>query len=806
MMKFSKRIIAGLLAFAMVMNLPIAAFAQTAPKKTEVVYAKMHEDGTVTDVQIVNGFEKIAGDLVDYGAYDEVLNLTNADPIEKAGDRIDIKTAEAPFYYQGKLRDAQLPWNIAIQYTLDGKSMKADELIGKTGKMGMELAVTKNKKADDTFSKHYLLQIMVNLDSNRFEGIEAEGATIASQGETKLVTYTVMPDQEATFKIQADGKEIELGMIQIAGMPFSMEFDIPDLSEYTGDLVQLQDAIAELSSGVDDFTDGVSSVYDGSGKLKSGAGELSSAARNLSSGLSKFTSGMNEYQRGLAQYVEALEQGVGSMASSIPTFDTGGLQALENGSAQLADGIQKLDGAMRQNLGSQGEFAKGLDAITAGATELSNGMNAMVKGANGQPGLVDASSQIQQALKQMSDGLSGGMPDIDMGGMSQLGGGLNALAQGLQQYLDALDAALGSADAAGMESILTGLYTLQGTLGAVISNLRNPVIDGVDLTGITPETNPQAYALLQYMAGQAGALEAQQWSIGDAIQALEGSAQLIGGMAQIRSATAEMLAGIQSAQGQLSSFDPSAMMGQMMPLITGIQTLSEQYNTFHTGLSQGLTGIQAGLDNASAEKPGLVQGLKGLQSGYKSLATGLLAGSGALVPGGTQLAAGIKEMTGMLGSLAKDLDFEDELKQLTEGSRSLLSGHKELVTGAESLSSGMNRYASGVEEYAAGVATFQRGMLTLANGGNDLASGMHTLKRETGGMDEKMQTQIDDVMNEFMPKDFKPVSFASKKNPEVASVQFVYMTEGLKMKKPAEEAVTVEKPKSILDKILDLFR
>ncbi len=801
-----KRAGALLTALAMLLSSPQMIFAQASEQKSEVVYAKMQADGAVSDVLVVNGFEKNPGDLVDYGSYDEVINLTNADALQKAGDRVEIDSKQAPFYYQGKMRDAQLPWEIAIRYQLDGKEMKAEEIVGKTGELTVEIQVKKNAKANKAFAQNYLLQMMVNLDGSRFDGIQAENGTVASQGATKLVTFTLMPDKEETFTVTAHGTNIELGMIQIAGMPFSMEFEVPDLSEYTGELVQLQDAIGQLTDGVGEFTNGVGSVYDATGKLRSGAGELSSAAYTLSEGLAKFSGGMSDYEKGLAQYVQALEQGVGSMASNMPSFDTGGLDALVNGSVQLSGGIKDFDTALNNNLGSSSEFAQGLDAVTAGAQQLAGGFSTFANGDGTQPGMIAASTQIQKALTEISSALSGGMPSIDTSGLDQLSSGLSQLSAGLTEYLGALDQALASADPAAMQGLIEALGTLRDTMTHTVYVLRNPEAEGIDFTTVTPETNPEAYALLGIMQERAAYLEPQIATVEGAISALTQSGQMLAGMQSLRDATAKMLEGIQSASGQLSGIDPAAMMGQMGPLISGIQQLSTQYNAFHGGLVEGLSKLSAGIDNPSQTTPGLVQGLTGLQSGYKQLSQGLIAGSAALVPGAAQLSAGIATMAERLGSLASEMDFSDDLNQLINGSKSLLSGHRELLTGAQSLNSGMRDYADGVKSYANGMIEFQNGMLRLANGGDDLASGMQTLRDETGGMDQQMQERMDEVIDEFMPKDFKPVSFASAKNPAVQSVQFVYMTEGVKAPKAEEPVIEPEEPKGIIEKILDLFR
>ena len=67
------------------------------------------------------------------------------------------------FYYQGNLKDAQLPWNISVAYMLDGKNVAADELAGANGHLVISGSVTKNKLADGDFYEAYMVQAIFRI-------------------------------------------------------------------------------------------------------------------------------------------------------------------------------------------------------------------------------------------------------------------------------------------------------------------------------------------------------------------------------------------------------------------------------------------------------------------------------------------------------------------------------------------------------------------------------------------------------------------------------------------------------------------
>ena len=136
--------------------MPVAA-AEEPSKKEEVVYAMLKEDGTVDGIYVVNSFTDKS--IIDYGDYETVKNLTTTDAITKAEDKITIQTGADKIYYQGDLATKDIPWNIAIEYTLDGEPIEASQLAGSTGALKIKMAITENKNCDASFFKGYALQI-----------------------------------------------------------------------------------------------------------------------------------------------------------------------------------------------------------------------------------------------------------------------------------------------------------------------------------------------------------------------------------------------------------------------------------------------------------------------------------------------------------------------------------------------------------------------------------------------------------------------------------------------------------------------
>ena len=91
----------------------------TESKKEEVIYIMTDADGDVKNINAVNIFGK--GKVTDYGDYSSVKMLNTTDKIKLNGDKVTFSSDKEKVYYQGTMNDTEIPWNIDITYTLDGK-------------------------------------------------------------------------------------------------------------------------------------------------------------------------------------------------------------------------------------------------------------------------------------------------------------------------------------------------------------------------------------------------------------------------------------------------------------------------------------------------------------------------------------------------------------------------------------------------------------------------------------------------------------------------------------------------------------
>ncbi|WP_053216986.1 coiled-coil domain-containing protein [Virgibacillus senegalensis] len=307
--------------------------------KDEVVYGKLSAAGERQELYVVNTLDvEKAGNIVDYGSYTNLKNLTNLAELEQKDGKVTVDAPEGKFYYQGNMDDQSLPWDISITYLLDGKEIAPEELAGKAGHVEIKLATSANEKVDPVFFENYLLQISLSLNMETYQNIKAPDGTLANAGKNKQVTFTVMPEKEEELIVEADVSSFELDGIDISAVPSSMSIDTPDVDEMTGEMDTLTDAISKVNDGVAELENGVAQLNDGAVELRDG----STAYKE---GITSLDASSEELVNGSGSLKQALEEMSTSLANGSEDMRLGDLKQLEDGLFQMADGItQASDG------------------------------------------------------------------------------------------------------------------------------------------------------------------------------------------------------------------------------------------------------------------------------------------------------------------------------------------------------------------------------------------------------------------------------------------------------------------------------
>ncbi|GEM_PF-7005203 len=642
-MKHWKKSFSFLLALS-IMTVTTVSAADSV--KNETVYVNFDYYGRMERAIVVNSF-KVNGNntVIDYGNYKSIKNLTSTEKPKMSNGYIEWKVdpQSANFHYQGELYDAALPWNFQITYTLDGREVAAEELIGANGHLELILDAKANPNVGAYFADNYLAQITIVLDAEMCKNIDAPDAMGATVGSSRQLTLMVLPKMDKTFRISADVTDFEMDGMTMAMVKVS--------DGILGNIDDLKAGISSMSSGIDQLMTGSGQLKNGAADLAQGVGLLDAGASNMAQVIPSVTAGMDEFGNG----VESLHDG---------------LTALSNGSGQIRSGLMELDSKSYDISKGIGQISDGLhqimknkQAVEEGLRELEKQKSSLSQISQGGATLKSGYKQIETALHTMR-GNSGEI----LNGMSTL--------QNANPDLSQLTAGAGS-----IQTGISSLQTVNQAEAQIISSLLQAA-----------ETDPalakyaESLGMLQYLNNNAG----------------KGLSELSGGASALNGGIGQAQTGMNTLYGAAQSFGSAAVQ-----MAEGAEAMYDNMVKLNNGLDTLITGAGKATDlytvavtfgNSALQ---MTQGAEALYEGTETLSSGFGEYADAV---GTLSASYITLDNGIFDAENGAQNLYTGFTTLQEGSGSLFSAVDELTdsigklnTGAESLYEGVEQLTNGGE-------------------------------------------------------------------------------------------------------------
>jgi putative membrane protein len=419
-MKQKLMLIVGLMVL---LTQPLAIHAQsTTTPKTEVVYGLLEADGTVKSVHVVNVYTD--SEILDYGDYSRLINLSTDDVITLTQDRVEGQTDTLPLYVQGTLKSTVLPWSITIRYFLDGTEISPLQLAGKSGKLLMTLSVMPNPLANPTFAANMALQVGVTLDQHHASDTLSINATVAQAAASTQLTYTVLPGKMLETAIEATITNFQMDAISLNGIRMAMSFDV-DPQALTDQLSELSSAIAQLDDGAGELLSGIQALQAGFSNYLAGLEQFDDGFQQVALSLEQLDLGALSLSDGLNQLIEqntllmggalAIQQATfdavnASLAGSgLPTLTPENYALVLDGNDALASVKAQLDGAVGFTQGLQA-YLDGVTQLALGAQGISDGLTQLNAAqqllAQSSTQLVQAAQQLNGAIAQLRQGLA----------------------------------------------------------------------------------------------------------------------------------------------------------------------------------------------------------------------------------------------------------------------------------------------------------------------------------------------------------------------------------------------------------------
>jgi len=357
-----KRVLPILLVFVLIVSMfPQMALAADIIPKSETAHINLNSDGSVKTVYIINAFDlEGGGSIVDYGDYTEIKNLTDSSAITSDNGRITAHSSNDLFYYQGILSITDLPWEIEIEYYLDGNKVDAEDLAGSSGAFELRIHVKKGDEKYKSFFERYMMQISLSLNKDLCSNIQSEGAGINVVGKTASISYTHAMNAEASYILTANVHDFEMSTIQFrAASMGNLGLDV-DIDE---------DVLEEFDS----LTDSVATLSESADKLAEGSDSFNSALRSMSGKTGDF-----------AKNINTLFQSAGKLNDAAILFGDG-ISGISRGLGSSPESITTLKKSVSQIAAGSEEFSKQLITYCAAVSSLAKaslGISQKISGIN----------------------------------------------------------------------------------------------------------------------------------------------------------------------------------------------------------------------------------------------------------------------------------------------------------------------------------------------------------------------------------------------------------------------------------------
>lgn len=715
MSKYLTKSVAATISALLLLGCAAPAFAADATvEKKETSYLILNADGSVQE-QITSdwlhsddGFDSVT----DESGLSDIQNLKSDVMPEQSGNTLKWTTDETDIYYQGK-NSAQAPVGVSIEYTLDGKTVTADELKGQSGHLVATVKLTNNTGEEVTvngkkrtvYTPFFTVAAAV-LPSENFKNITTEHGLVESDSKTQVACYLAMPGmKEAVSDLLPDSFD---KLDDLMFDTLTLEADVTDCTVPTflfaaapnlSDL-DLDEASDELGDTMDELTDAIDQLKDGSGALDDAVGTL----------------------------VESLD----TFASSYGQFDAGVDSAL-NGTQTLANGTENLLENAQLLATKTGELSLGAIQLQNSTAQLAGVMNQQLV-----PGLVEASEK-KTALEDKMTELSGRLETVEIPDMTALKAQLGA---GAEQVFDG--AASGAAKAAS-EAAASNAATVasQKTAEEIKGNVQ-AASSSEDVTNAAAALTTQLYQD-GYSAGYQASKTCVEMALNELGLDDAQKKAILNALAQDSTSTpsAEVISnGTAQVSGMVekiaSDIDPNAIASAVGPKVA--EQVAPAVTEKVTSSDDLAAAKQSAVQQVAAAIPDInTDELKSLMGEFKDLSS--QAG---------EMMDSVDTLTGALYNAENPADTNTVVgaaNAISDGAAKLGNGASQLATGTSAFATGVGTLDAGTDQLLSGMETLSSSSKTVSNAIGQFQSGGAELKDGTSELSDGM-TEFSDTIND----------------------------------------------------------
>lgn len=464
----------------------------------------------------------------------------------------------------------KLPITCKMKYTLNGKEISAEELVGKSGKVTIEITYTNHEKhvvsvngIKTTMFTPFAVATGVIVNNETNTNITVSKGKIMNDGAKTIIVGMAMP-----------GMQESLGLSKIS-LPESVKITFETTNFELGNIFTvatpklLEDDDKELLEEIDEIYGKVNTLQSSSNQIEKGANDLKKGTTTYYQKSQEFNQAMNQVEKGAnsanTEYTK-LNQGIASLNANSGT--------LNNGAKQVSEGMTAMQSGLETISTKLGQLEAGSQMISTGAKQVNQGVTIAQNAAKDvTTKVLTAKATIQATIDANNQTIHTLNPTTDADKISAL----QISNATLQQSLSTLDSlaindptsnlAILNGSLAQVKTGIEGNGTAQNpglilgsqTVSQGISQLKK---DGVDV--LVSQTTKLVTGSKQLYDGTK--------TLKQGTAALEnGSSQMQAGLSSLQSGTSELL----QANNQLTDGAKTLQTGATT-LASGIHTFNEE--------------------------------------------------------------------------------------------------------------------------------------------------------------------------------------------------------------------------------------
>lgn len=625
--------------------------------KEESVYVKADPEGAVKETTVTEWLKNPGSkDVEDESSLSDIKNVKGEETFSQEGSEgLKWKAQGEDIYYQGSA-SGKLPVDVKVSYKLDGKSISAKELSGKSGKVEITIDYSNHSKETvkvgdedvEMYTPFTMITAMM-LSTDEYTNVEVDNGKVISDGDKNIVLGIGLPglsdnlklnetdldiEIPENVKITADVKNASVGpTVTMASTELMNEFGMDDI-----------DSFDELEDSLDELEDAAQKLTDGSRAAADGAKELADGSKSLKDG------------------TKALEDGTKGLKD--------GTSSLADGSKQVADGVSTLNQ-------KSGDLIKGVNSLAEGVNTYTSSVGSL---AEGSEGIKNGAENVDKGVGSLTESIEQIISMIPTTTASEV----DSQADKTNQQLSAVEKALDKVDADVEYMGETKAKVVTTKSASEIASDVGSVSINVDLSDIPEEYRGEVKAAIEKAEDEANAkLKAQAEKVAE--RALNSTKAEITEERKAKATvnTNQVEAALDKAQSravetQDISSDMTAQMAQLKGALNQLKSGADELKTGTAVLSASAAKVSEGAANLSASSNKLIAGTTQLKEGGAQLAGGvkqLDKGASAVADGAGKLKAGAKQLDAGAGQL------DDGAGALVDGTKALADGNLELADG-----------------------------------------------------------------------------------------------------------------------------